>query len=91
MTQLYDRLKIRKLSVVERIKLVDEIWDSIAEEQAQVEITEAQREEIDRRLLSYREGRERGIPWEVVKGEGPEWTMTQSISFLRTAEYRIPE
>ena len=67
MTQLYDRLKIRKLSVVERIKLVDEIWDSIAEEQAQVEITEAQREEIDRRLLSYREGRERGIPWEVVK------------------------
>ena len=31
---------------------MDEIWDSIAEEQGEVEITEAQREEIDRRLLS---------------------------------------
>ena len=67
MAQLSDRLNIRELSIADRIRLVDEIWDSIADERAEVEITEAQREEIDRRLLLYREGRERGIPWEVVK------------------------
>ena len=67
MAQLSDRLNIRELSIADRIRLVDEIWDSIADERAEVEITEAQREEIDRRLLLYREGREQGIPWEVVK------------------------
>ena len=67
MTQLSDRLNIRELSVAERIRLVDEIWDSIAQEQEKVEISDAQRKEIDRRLLLYREGRERGIPWEVVR------------------------
>ena len=67
MAQLSDRVNIRELSIEERIQLVDEIWDSIADEQGEVEITEAQREEIDRRQLLYREGRERGIPWEVVR------------------------
>ena len=63
---ILDRLDIRKLSIEERIQLVGEIWDSIAEEE-KFELTEAQREEIERRLISYWEGRERGIPWEVVK------------------------
>ena len=67
MTQILDRLDIRKLSIEERIQLVGEIWDSIADEEGLFELTEAQREEIERRLISYREGRERGIPWEVVK------------------------
>ena len=67
MAQLSDRLNIRELSIADRIRLVDEIWDSIADEQEQVEITDAQRKEIDRRLLLYREGREQGIPWEIVK------------------------
>ena len=32
MTQLFDRLKIKDLSVEERIVLVEEIWDSIVAE-----------------------------------------------------------
>ena len=64
--RLLDRLKIKELSVTERIQLVDEIWASIAEEQEEAEITEAQRNEIDRRLVSYKDGRERPIPWNTV-------------------------
>ncbi len=54
MTQLLDKLNIRALSVEERIQLVGEIWDSIAEERGEFELTDAQRDEIDRRLASYR-------------------------------------
>jgi putative addiction module component (TIGR02574 family) len=49
MTQLSDRLNIEELSVAERIQLVEEVWASIAAEQESVGITEAQREELDRR------------------------------------------
>ena len=67
MTQILDRLDIRKLSIEERIQLVGEIWDSIADEEGLFELTEAQREEIERRMNSYRDGHDHGIPWEVVK------------------------
>ena len=42
-------LGIDKLSVAERIALVQEIWDSIAAEVGQSPLTEAQRQEVDRR------------------------------------------
>ena len=66
-TQLFDRLNIRDLSIVERIQLVYEFWDSIAEERGELEITEAQRKEIDGRRRSYRSGRHQDNPWEVVR------------------------
>ena len=40
-------LGIERLSVEERLSLVEEIWDSIAEA---TPLTEAQREELDRRM-----------------------------------------
>lgn len=67
MTQLLDKLNIRNLSVAERIRLVGEIWNSIAEDEGEIEITEAQWEEIERRLQRYRENPEIAIPWDVVK------------------------
>ena len=67
MAQILDRLNIRKLSIEERIQLVGEIWDSIAEEEGLFELTEAQRKEIERRMLSYRANRDDVTPWEVVK------------------------
>ena len=45
--------EIMKLSVAERIMLVEEIWDSIATGQEPLELTEAQRRELDRRLDAY--------------------------------------
>ena len=54
MTQLLDKLNIRDLSIEERIQLVGEIWDSIAEESEVFELTDAQRDEIGRRQASLR-------------------------------------
>ena len=67
MTQLSDRLNIKELSVVERLQLVGDIWDGIAEEQESLEITEAQRIELKRRLDEYRSSGERGSSWESIK------------------------
>lgn len=62
-----DRLNIEELSIAERIQLVEEVWASIAAEQESLEITEAQRQELNRRLDSYRSSREGGSTWESVK------------------------
>jgi putative addiction module component (TIGR02574 family) len=59
--------EIKKLSVAERILLVEEIWDSIVAEQESLELTEAQRQELDRRLESYQSSPEVGSSWEEVK------------------------
>lgn len=40
----------KKLPVDERIKLVEELWDSIAEDNGCFELTEAQKQELDRRI-----------------------------------------
>jgi len=55
------------LSPEERIRLVEQIWDSIAQVPEAVELTEAQRRELDARLESYRNNPQDGSPWDVVK------------------------
>lgn len=62
-------LGIDQLSVDERLALVEEIWDSIAATPEQVPLTEAQKQEIDRRLAAYRANPDNVIPWEVIKAE----------------------
>lgn len=58
---------ILALSVAERIRLLEDIWDSIAEVPEAVELTDAQRRELDRRLDSYRENPSAGSAWDAVK------------------------
>lgn len=65
-TSLHD---ILKLSVAERILLVEEIWDSIANE-SHLEtgaLTTIQRKEIERRLALYKSGQTKTYSWEEVK------------------------
>lgn len=57
-------LGIERLSVEERISLVEEIWDSIAEA---TPLTGAQRLELDRRLQDHESNPADVVPWEVVK------------------------
>ncbi|HZO31028.1 MAG TPA: addiction module protein [Chloroflexota bacterium] len=45
--------EVQKLSVAERLELIEILWDSIAEDPDALPLTEAQRLEIDRRLDSY--------------------------------------
>ena len=45
--------KLQKLPLNERIKLVEDLWDSIAADQKVLPLTPAQRVELDRRLEAY--------------------------------------
>lgn len=55
------------LSISERIQLVADLWDSIATVPEAVSLTEAQKEELDRRLDAYHKNPDAGSPWESVK------------------------
>ncbi len=52
--------KLSKLPVDERIKLVEELWDSIASDQKTLPLTDDQRAELDRRLDAYEADGNRG-------------------------------
>jgi len=41
------------LSVEERLQLVEQLWDSIAADQSALALSDAQRQELDRRLDIY--------------------------------------
>ena len=60
-------LGIDRLSVAERILLVEEIWDTIAEEPQQPPLTEAQKQDLERRLAAYKANPKAGSSWEEVK------------------------
>lgn len=62
-------LGIAQLSVEDRLALVHAIWDSIAPEIERSSLTEAQRQEIDRRLAAHRANPQAAIPWEQVEDE----------------------
>ena len=44
---------LRALSIDERMQLVEDIWDSIAADQAALTLTDEQRVELDRRWDAY--------------------------------------
>jgi len=44
---------LRKLPLDERIRLVEDLWDSIAADQGLLPLTPEQRAELDRRLDAY--------------------------------------
>ena len=56
-----------KLPVAERIKLVEDIWDSISDESVAVELTPEQQAELDRRIEYHRQNPDDVIPWEEVR------------------------
>lgn len=51
----------------ERIRLVQDIWDSIAVFPEKLELTKEQREELERRLEVCHLDPEAGSPWEEIK------------------------
>lgn len=58
-----------KLPIPERIKLVDDIWDSINESPDAVEITLEQQQELARRLEDYEKNPDGNFSWEEVKAK----------------------
>jgi putative addiction module component (TIGR02574 family) len=55
--------EIKKLSLEERINLVESIWDSIAEETtpAELKISQEEKEEIQRRYADFKKGQSKDI------------------------------
>jgi putative addiction module component (TIGR02574 family) len=61
-------LGIDRLSREERLALVQEIWDTIAAEPGSL-LTEAQRQELERRAAADDASPDDVIPWEQVKAQ----------------------
>jgi putative addiction module component (TIGR02574 family) len=52
--------KLQQLPVDERIRLVEDLWDSIASDQSTLPLTPEQKAELDRRLDAYAVDKNRG-------------------------------
>ena len=61
------KVEISQLSIAERIQLAEDLWDSILERQDELPLTDAQKQELDRRLESYQQDPTAGSTWEEVK------------------------
>jgi putative addiction module component (TIGR02574 family) len=61
--------EITALSIEDRIGIVEAIWESIAAEPEGLSLTEAQRKELERRIVAHAASPEAVIPWEVVRAE----------------------
>jgi putative addiction module component (TIGR02574 family) len=61
------KANVLSLSVPERIQLVEDIWDTVAEMPEEVVLTDEQKAEIDRRLAAYHQNPDEGSPWGMVR------------------------
>ena len=59
----------KNLSIPDRIRLVEEIWDTIAEENEAFELTDAQKRELDSRLEFAKSNPGQGRTWDEIKAE----------------------
>lgn len=62
-------INIQQLSQSERIILAEKLWDSIAEEQDNLKVTDAQKKILEQRLAAYQASPDDVISWEEVKNE----------------------
>jgi len=70
MSPTFAALGLDKLSWEDRLALVQELWDSITAEKPGGLLTDAQREELRRRVAEADANPDDVIPWEQVKAEG---------------------
>lgn len=60
-------LDIDQLSAVERLDLIEQLWDSLSEEE--IPVTDDQRRELERRLDALDREGPIGVPWEQLRDE----------------------
>lgn len=60
-------MEIQSLTVSERIMLAEALWDSVVAEGAEIELSQSQKEELDRRLAAFEIDQDAGSSWSSVK------------------------
>jgi putative addiction module component (TIGR02574 family) len=59
--------ELETLSVLERVQLVEDLWDSIARSNAELPVPQWQKDELARRKQRYLQHPESGATWDQVK------------------------
>jgi putative addiction module component (TIGR02574 family) len=59
--------QIKTLDLSDRIQLVQAIWDSIADEEAYPELTDDEKQELDRRIAEHNAEPDHVLTWEELK------------------------
>ncbi|MFM7406370.1 MAG: addiction module protein [Cuspidothrix sp.] len=59
--------EIKALSIADRIRIVQDILESIAAEQVYPDLTTAQKQELDSRITDYKENPDNVMKWEEIK------------------------
>jgi putative addiction module component (TIGR02574 family) len=67
MSSLITALGIDRLSAGERLQLAEEIWDSLEAELPEFPLSDAQKQELDRRIAALEANPEAVVPWEEVE------------------------
>lgn len=67
MASLMKALGIDRLSDEERRQLAEELWDGFSDEEDYPPLTEAQKQELDRRVAELKAHPDRVVAWEEVK------------------------
>lgn len=57
------------LTVSERIQMAEDLWDSVRDAPEVLELTEAQRKELDRRVAAHNADPGSAIPWATLRQE----------------------
>ena len=65
-------IDISTLTPNERLELIGELWDSLSETPEAIELSQEQREELDRRIADLERDRKLGLPLGIPAEELPE-------------------
>lgn len=57
------------LTAEDRLEVIEKLWDSLAASAETMDLTDAQRREIDRRIAEMDANPDGGIPWEIIKAQ----------------------
>ena len=63
------RMEIRSLTVADRLRLLEEIWDSLAETPEAIPVTDAQRRELARRRRAHARNPSAAKSWAEVRAK----------------------
>lgn len=67
MPGMIKRFGLERLSIEDRLRLIEELWDSIAATPDEVPVSEAQRQDLQRRLDASQADPKVGSTWEEVR------------------------